>query len=77
MLYLTRYPKEEVVIWKDGKVIARIVVECVNECGNVSLGIDASQDINIDRKELYDRKKKEVVPNDRMESDYSDRSGNV
>ena len=59
MLILRRYVGEEIIVWQAGKSFkVRIVVQGINDDGSVKLGFEADESINIDRKEIYNRKRK-------------------
>lgn len=73
VLYLTRYPKEKIILWQDGKVVAKIVVDSVSDSGEVKLGVSAPRALNVDREELYERKRKEVESGNRAEFNYNNR----
>lgn len=55
MLVLTRKLGQEVVFCKDNVVFATLVVAEVERGGKVRFAIDAPQDIQIWRKELWEK----------------------
>lgn len=61
MLVFSRNPKGTFVIVKDGKVIAKItyVGENHKRPGQVKFGIDADEELEVHRSEIWERIKKE------------------
>lgn len=62
MLVLGRKEGEEVVIDVDGTLIVITVIESGN--GKTKLGIEAPKRYNVDRKEVYEKRNKEVLGGD-------------
>lgn len=54
-LVLTRSAGNEVVIHEDGEILCKIFITRV-ERGNVRMSFEASKNVRIDRKEIFDSK---------------------